>query len=75
VLEYCVLENWDFVLLEKSILTCEGEYQEMEILLLNQHSINPSFHYSPPASAAREQWRAGMWEAGAHVFKKHVYSQ
>ena len=60
MLEYCVLENWDVGSLEKSLLTCEGEYQEMEILLLNQHSIIlrarftplsprkrvPSFHHS-----------------------------
>ena len=41
MLEYCVLENWDVGSLEKSLLTCEGEYQEMEILLFNQHSIIP----------------------------------
>jgi hypothetical protein len=74
ILEYCFLENWDVALLEKSLLTCEGEYQEMEVLLSSPHSIIPSFHYSPPASPAwleggppREQWRAGMHGTGAHA--------
>jgi len=62
LLGYCVLENWDVGSLEKSLLTCEGEYQEMEIFLSNQHSIIPSFHYS-------------MSQAGAHAVKKQNYSQ
>ena len=53
-------ENWDVGSLEKFLLTCEGEYQEMEILFFYQHSIFlrarftplsprkrvPSFHHS-----------------------------
>jgi hypothetical protein len=54
-------ENWNVGSLEKFLLTWEGEYQEMVILLLKQDSIIPPFHYS-------------MYDAGTHALRKLLFS-